>query len=210
MLIILLLLFRTGSFAELDSITPLQSMSDNGTTLVSKEGSFELGFFSPGSSSNNRYVGIWYKSIPVQTLVWVANRCNPINGSSGMLTINNKGSLVILDQNKNLVWAMNVSKQATKPKVELLDSGNLVIREEEDTNSENYLWQSFDYPSDTLLPEMKLVSDLRTGLNWRLLVWKNWDDPCSSDFLTWGIEFDEQLHTIPEAKEFIKADHGME
>ena len=198
MLIILLLLFRTGSFAELDSITPRQSMSDNGTTLVSKEGSFELGFFSPGSSSNNRYVGIWYKNIPVQTVVWVANRCNPIYGSSGMLTINNKGSLVILDRNKNVVWETTVSKQATKPKVELLDSGNLVITEEEDTNSDKYLWQSFDYPSDTFLPGMKLGWDLRTGLNRQLSAWKNWDDPCSGEF-TWGIEFNLELRKFPEA-----------
>ena len=196
MLTILVLLVCTGSLAVLDSITPYQSMSD-GTTLVSVQGSFELGFFSPGGSSKNRYLGIWYKNIPIRTVVWVANRCTPINGSSGILTINDTGNLVLSDQNKSVVWSTRVSKQAKKPKVELLDSGNLVVREEEDTNLENYLWQSFDNPSDTFLPEMKLGWDLRTGLNRRLSAWKNWDDPCSSDF-TWGIEFDEQLHTFPE------------
>ena len=34
-----------------DSITQFQSLSD-GTTLVSKDGSFALGFFSPGNSTN--------------------------------------------------------------------------------------------------------------------------------------------------------------
>ena len=89
-------------------------------------------------------------------------------------------------------------KQTKKPKVELLDSGNLVITEEMDTNLENCLWQSFNYPTDTLLPGMKLGWDLRTGLNRRLSAWKNWDDPCSADF-TWVIEFDIQLHKLPEA-----------
>ena len=191
MLIIFIMLVCTVSFALLDSLS-------DGITLVSKEGSFELGFFSPGSASKSRYLGIWYKNIPVQTVVWVANRCKPINGSSGLLTINNTGSLVLSDQNKSVVWSMRLSKQAMKPKLELLDSGNLVVREEEDTNPENYLWQSFDYPSDTLLPGMKFGWDLRTGLNRRLSAWKNWDDPCSADF-TWVIEFDIQLHKLPEA-----------
>ena len=45
-----------------DSIRMDQSISD-GETLVSSGKSFELGFFSPGSS-NNRYLGIWYKNEP--------------------------------------------------------------------------------------------------------------------------------------------------
>ena len=65
-----------------DSINVLQPMSD-GETLVSKGGKFEFGFFSPGNS-HKRYVGIWYKNIPIQTVVWVANRANPINDSSGI------------------------------------------------------------------------------------------------------------------------------
>ncbi|GMN32314.1 hypothetical protein TIFTF001_041712 [Ficus carica] len=93
---------------------------------------------------------------------------------------------------------MSSTIQAEKPIVELLDSGNLVLRDEEDTNSENYLWQSFDYPSDTLLAGMKMGWDLRTGLKRCLSAWKSWDDPCPGDF-TYGIEFDPQLHTFPEA-----------
>ncbi|PON53005.1 S-receptor-like serine/threonine-protein kinase [Parasponia andersonii] len=195
-LIILVSIFVTGSIAQLDSITSLQPMRD-GTTLVSKGGSFELGFFSPGNGSRIRYLGIWYKKIPVQTVVWVVNRCNPISDSSGLLSLSDTGNLVLLEQNKTLIWSTKLSKQAKKRKVELLDSGNLVVREEDDTNSENYLWQSFDYPSDTLLPGMKLGWDLRTGLNRRLSAWKSWDDPCSSG-LTWGIDFDKQRQTFPE------------
>ena len=108
----------------------------DGTTLVSKEEMFEFGFFGLGNSKN-RYVGIWLKKIPVQTVDWVANRCNP------------NGSLVLLSQNKSVVLFTNSSKQAKKPIAQLLHAGNLVLREEGDINSENYLWQSFDYPSDT-------------------------------------------------------------
>ena len=82
-----------------NTLTLSQSVCDGGTrTLVSKDGSFELGFFSPGSS-RNRYVGIWYKNIPVRTVVWVANRNNPINDSSGFLMLDNTGNVVLVSNN---------------------------------------------------------------------------------------------------------------
>ncbi|GAY53028.1 hypothetical protein CUMW_146300 [Citrus unshiu] len=182
---ILLFFLSESSFAS-DTITSSQSLSD-GRTLVSKDGSFELGFFSPGSSKN-RYVGIWYKNMPVKTVVWVANRINPINDSSGVLVVNKTGNLVLTSQNKSVVWSANLSKEVRTPVVlQLLDSGNLVLRGERDGDSETYLWQSFDYPSDTLLPGMKLGWDFKTGLERRITSWKSSDDPSPGDFI-WKIE----------------------
>ncbi|KAL4619308.1 hypothetical protein ACB092_06G069700 [Castanea dentata] len=188
----LLFLFFKVSFA-VDSITPSQSISD-GSTLVSKEGSFELGFFSPGSSKN-RYLGIWYKNIPVRTVVWVANRLNPINDSSGLLMINRTSSLVLMSNNKSVVWSTGLGTQiqANNPVLQLLDSGNLVLK---DGNSGISLWDSFDYPSDTLLPGMKMGWDLRKGIKRRFTAWKSPDDPSPGDF-TYGIEM--QPHSYPEA-----------
>ncbi|KAG4968051.1 hypothetical protein JHK87_033702 [Glycine soja] len=152
----------------------------DGVSLVSKGGKFEFGFFSPGYSQK-RYVGIWYKNIPIQTVVWVANKANPINDSSGIITLNSTGNLV-LTQNAYLVWYTNNShKQAQNPVVVLLDSGNLVIKNEEETDPEVCLWQSFDYPSDTLLPGMKLERNIRTGHEWKLTSWKNPNDPSPGD-----------------------------
>ncbi|XP_050240411.1 receptor-like serine/threonine-protein kinase SD1-8 isoform X2 [Quercus robur] len=174
-----------------DSISKSESLSE-GITLVSKHESYALGFFRPGNSSN-RYLGIWYNNIPVRTVVWVANRLNPINDSSGMLMVNSSGSLVLLSQNRTVAWSANSTKRARNPIVQLLDSGNLVLREENEENPENYLWQSFDYPSDTWLPGMKLGWDLRTGLERRLTAWKSPDDPSPGE-LSWGVE----LHNYPE------------
>ncbi|XP_024028007.1 G-type lectin S-receptor-like serine/threonine-protein kinase At4g27290 isoform X2 [Morus notabilis] len=187
-------LFHT-TFSKVDSINLFQSISD-GETLVSNEGIFKLGFFSPGTSKK-RYLGIWYKNIPVQTVVWVANRCDPINDSSGLFRINSTGSLVLLYQNKSVVWSTSSFKKAQKPIAQLLDSGNLVLRDEEDTNLGTYLWQSFDYPSNIILPGMKIGWDMRTGLKRRVSAWKNTNDPCPGD-LTFGVEFDPQLQTFPE------------
>jgi hypothetical protein len=108
----LVFLYRFSNAA--DSITQSQSLRDN-MTLVSKDGSFELGFFNPGSSKN-LYLGIWYKNIPVQTVVWVANRLNPINDSSGVLMVNSSRSLVLLSRNSTtVVWSANSTKQASNP-----------------------------------------------------------------------------------------------
>lgn len=64
-----MLVLILGASAATDNITPRQSIRD-GTTLVSVDGTFELGFFSPVDSTN-RYLGIWYKDFP-DTVVWIA------------------------------------------------------------------------------------------------------------------------------------------
>ncbi|KAH7522694.1 hypothetical protein FEM48_Zijuj07G0165800 [Ziziphus jujuba var. spinosa] len=184
---IFLLIFFTEISRAADIIYGTQSITGN-STLVSKDGNFEMGFFTP-SGSTNRYVGIWYKDIPVKTVVWVANQQNPINDSSGTLMINSTGHLVLSRKN-GVVWSTNPTKPIQAPMLQLLDSGNLVVRDE---NSENYLWQSFDYPCDTLLPGMKLGWDLKTGLQRRLVSWKSSDDPFPGD-LTWEID----INNYPE------------
>ncbi|KAL9345944.1 hypothetical protein Peur_060797 [Populus x canadensis] len=186
-----LLLFLFKFSTALDSISPSEFMID-GKTLVSGKGTFELGFFSPGISKKS-YLGIWYKNIPVRTIVWVANRRNPINDSSGLLKVDNCCNIVLLSNNTNtVVWSSNSTKKASSPILQLLDSGNLVLREKNDGSS-GLLWQSFDYPCDTMLPGMKFGWDLRTGFDWRLSSWKSSDDPSPGDF-TMGIE----RESIPE------------
>jgi hypothetical protein len=190
-----ILFFFSGFSHAVDTINQSQSISDGGSgrTLVSKDGSFELGFFSPGSSTNC-YFGIWYKNIPLKTVVWVANRRNPIKDLSGVLMVNGSGNLILLDQIRTVVWSANSTNEAQNPIAQLLESGNLVLRDDQEReNPENYLWQIFDYPSDTLLPGMKLGWDLRTGLERCISAWKSLDDPSPGE-LTCGI----QLHNYPE------------
>ncbi|XP_012459293.1 G-type lectin S-receptor-like serine/threonine-protein kinase At4g27290 isoform X2 [Gossypium raimondii] len=181
-----LVIFSQASTA-IDTLSQLDSLTD-GMTLVSGDGSFQLGFFSPGSSKN-RYLGIWYNNIPMQTVVWVANRVNPINDSTGLLKIQSNGKILLQVQNTTAVWCTNLTARVENPVLQLLDSGNLVVRDGKDSEPENYLWQSFDYPSDTMLPGMKIGIDLRTGLHRRLAAWKNWDDPSPGD-LTYGVELE--------------------
>ncbi|KAL6284241.1 hypothetical protein ACE6H2_015170 [Prunus campanulata] len=162
-----------------DIITPSVSISD-GETLVSSGGSFKLGFFSPGNSSN-RYLGIWFNEISPQKVVWVANRENPLTHlSAGALNITDQGALVLLsDTNRNsIVWSSNTSRKfIRKPVAQLLESGNLVVKD-----GNELVWQSFDYPTDNLLPGMKLGWNSKTGLNKVLSSWKDADDPAPGAF----------------------------
>lgn len=173
-------------------ISRSQTLID-GESLASEGGTFELGFFSPGSSTH-RYLGIWYKNIPIRTVVWVANRKTPIKDGIGVFMINSTGSIVVTRRTSGDIWSTNSFKDAKSPVLQLLDSGNLILRDEKGTNSDFYLWQSFDYPSDTLLPGMKLGWDLRTGLDRQLSSWRNSDDPSPGELRN-GIE----LHEFPQA-----------
>ncbi|EOY12717.1 Serine/threonine kinases,protein kinases,ATP binding,sugar binding,kinases,carbohydrate binding, putative [Theobroma cacao] len=171
---------------EFDTIDTTRSIKD-GETIVSAGGVFEVGFFSP-SVTNKRYLGIWYKKSNT-TVVWVANREVPLNDSSGVLKVTNQGILILLDNNGSTVWSSNSSTSARTPVAQILDSGNLVVKDETDGNPQNFMWQSFDYPCDTFLPNMKIGKDLVTGLDRYLSSWKETNDPFRGNF-TYGFDLD--------------------
>ncbi|XP_059660626.1 G-type lectin S-receptor-like serine/threonine-protein kinase At4g27290 [Cornus florida] len=167
-----------------DQLSPYQSVSGN-LTLVSAGKKFRLGFFSP-TNSRNQYLGIWYDGIPTQTVVWVANRDNPLNDSSGILRIGDDGNLILQDQAERVVWSTNIKNSSSKSTTvaQLLDSGNLVLRH---GSRDGYIWQSFDHPSDTMLAGMKLGIDSKNGLDRYLTSRKSADDPAPGEF-SFGID----------------------
>ncbi|KAL6333291.1 hypothetical protein AAG906_028474 [Vitis piasezkii] len=142
----LLLFLMLPLCSSTDTITPNQPFRD-GDLLVSKESRFALGFF------------IWYNTIREQTVVWVLNRDHPINDTSGVLSINTSGNL-LLHRGNTHVWSTDVSSSSVNPTV-----AQLVV------------WQGFDYPTDNLIPHMKLGLNRRTGYNRFLTSWKSPTDP---------------------------------
>ncbi|KAL5730613.1 hypothetical protein ACHQM5_003414 [Ranunculus cassubicifolius] len=177
-----LLLFSYTPTVMAYTMNPSDSIMD-GQTLNSQSGTFQLGFFTPSARSKKRYLGIWYTSVPAQTVVWVANRDSPILDTSGVLKIDSTGNLVILvNQTGRVIWSSNSSKSVESPIVEFLESGNLVLKDSRNHDKDSYVWQSFDYPTDTLLPGMKLGSNRITGARWYLSSWKNVVDPSHGDF----------------------------
>ncbi|KAL0362741.1 UNVERIFIED_CONTAM: G-type lectin S-receptor-like serine/threonine-protein kinase [Sesamum calycinum] len=117
---------------ETDTINVTHGIVD-GETMVSSVGMFELGFFSPGNS-RSRYVGMWYKNVTVMTVVWVANREAPLTSTSGVLRVTEPGILVHLNDTNNIIRFVHT------PVAQLLDSGNLVVKDANDDRQENYLW----------------------------------------------------------------------
>ncbi|CAO2043884.1 unnamed protein product [Urochloa humidicola] len=153
-----------------DTLSQGSNITDS-ETLVSANGTFTLGFFSPGVSTK-RYLGVWF-SVSRDAICWVANGDSPINGNSSVLMVSNTGSLILLDGAGQIAWSTNTSG-ATSAEAQLLNSGNLVVR---DRGSSGILWQSFDHPSNTLLSGMKLGKNTWTGDEWYLTSWRSADDP---------------------------------
>lgn len=179
--------FPTIAFS-VDTLTSTQSLTNNHTLVSSPAQLFELGFFTPDNS--RWYFGIWYKKIPVTTFVWVANRDQPLSNPSNTFKFGDQGSIVVVNESGTIFWSSNQT-QAVNPVVQLLDSGNLVVREE--SNTDKYLWQSFDYPTDTLLPGMKLGWDLDANMDRYLTSWNNPNDPSTGAY-----SFKLDFHGFPE------------
>lgn len=120
--------------------------------------------------------------------LWIANRDNPITDTSGSLMIAPDGRLVISHSEGQVIALSATPTAATNLTAILLDNGNFVLRQLNSTGFVNRtLWQSFDYPTDTLLPGMKLGINLRTGHIWSLTSWVNDQVPASGSF-TFGLD----------------------
>ncbi|KAK8493743.1 hypothetical protein V6N12_034392 [Hibiscus sabdariffa] len=142
---------------------------------------FELGFFSPGNSIL-RYVGIWYK-FDSEAVVWVANRNKPISGRNGVLRIEADGKLVVRDGNNSLVWSSNVSGSSNDTAAKLLDNGNFALsRDDSIGDTSRDLWQSFDEPTDTFLPGMRVPVSTKIGEYQPYRSWKSPDDPSPGNY----------------------------
>ncbi|XP_031284089.1 G-type lectin S-receptor-like serine/threonine-protein kinase At2g19130 [Pistacia vera] len=166
-----------------DTIFANQSLSGD-RTIVSEGGTFELGFFKPGNSSNY-YIGIWYKKVSEKNVVWVANRNKPISDRYSSVLRISGGNLVLFNESRIPIWSTNLnstnSTGSASIEAVLLDEGNLVLRNWS-SNSSMPLWQSFENPTDTWLPGMKIRRNKRTKENQLLTSWKNKEDPASGLF----------------------------
>ncbi|KAI3723092.1 hypothetical protein L2E82_34436 [Cichorium intybus] len=162
---------------------------------------FILKFFSFGTSISP-YLGIFYNPNQRRTRgqyddyhlygtdkpVWVANRNNPITDIYGKLTIDVHGKLSILSDAGTVVDLFSPTPVLTRnASATLLDTGNFLLQElYPDGSVKRLLWQSFDYPTDTLLPGMKLGIDLKTGHRWSLTSWRRKDLPADGSFTLSG------------------------
>ncbi|EOA33630.1 hypothetical protein CARUB_v10019792mg [Capsella rubella] len=172
-LVILFQLCSIVSCSTSNSISRNQTIRD-GDSLISEDESFEVGFFSP-KNSTLRYVGIWYKNIEPQTVVWVANREKPLLDHSGVLKIADDGNLVVVNGQNVTVWSTSVKPESNNTVAVLLGTGDLVLSS--DSDRRRWCWESFNNPTDTFLPGMMVRVNPSLRENRSFIPWKSENDP---------------------------------
>ncbi|KAH1054656.1 hypothetical protein AAZX31_08G344800 [Glycine max] len=121
--------------------------------LVSPNGMFSAGFLAIGENAYS--FAIWFTEPHFHspnTVTWMANRDQPVNGKGSKLSLTHAGNIVLVDAGFNTAWSSNTASLAPA-ELHLKDDGNLVLRELQGT----ILWQSFDFPTDTLVPGQPLT-----------------------------------------------------
>ncbi|KAI4989640.1 hypothetical protein ZWY2020_036957 [Hordeum vulgare] len=194
----LVILFLPLSASD-DRLVPGKPLSPS-NIIVSDGGTFALGFFNPSNSTPSKlYLGIWYNDISEFTVVWVANRETPgTNNTSSppMLSLTNTSNLIISEGNSGgrVLWTtanMTTTIGSSTPTAVLMNTGNLVIR----SGNGTMLWQSFDHPTDTFLPGMKMrIKYSSRDTDDHLVSWKGPSDPSPGRF-SWGGNPDAPLQT---------------
>ncbi|XP_008355196.2 putative receptor protein kinase ZmPK1 [Malus domestica] len=140
------------------------SVQDDSDFLTSPDESFTCGFYGVGT--NAFWFSIWFTKSIDRAVVWTANRDRPVNGLGSRLSLRRDGAMVLTDVDGTAVWGTNVNSSSSRADMAvLLDSGNLVLKDKRG----KVLWQSFDIPTHTLLPNQpftkskKLISTLGKG-----------------------------------------------
>ncbi|KAL6624738.1 hypothetical protein ACP70R_032059 [Stipagrostis hirtigluma subsp. patula] len=176
--IVLLSSFTVGFATSVtDTLSEGHNITDS-ETLVSSNGVFTMGFFSPGVSTY-RYLGVWF-SVSRDAVCWVANRERPLNSTSGVLVLDTVGRLLLIDGSSGeTIWSSSNSSTTAPAVMKLLESGNLVVR---DQSNGMIIWQSFDHLSNTLLAGMKMGWSNWTGVEWHLTSWRSADDPSPGSY----------------------------
>ncbi|XP_065873278.1 putative receptor protein kinase ZmPK1 [Euphorbia lathyris] len=135
------------------------SVEDSEDVLVSPNGVFSAGFYPIGT--NSYCFAVWF-SVPSCTrrdctTVWMANRDFPVNGRRSKISLQEDGNLILTDAGKSIAWSTD-SMSLSSTELILSNLGNLVLQ---DAAENVVLWQSFDSPTDTLLPLQQFTKDMQ-------------------------------------------------
>ncbi|KAM7473994.1 hypothetical protein LguiB_021237 [Lonicera macranthoides] len=86
-------------------------------------------------------------------VLWCANRDNPVRENATLHFTADSG-LELKDVDGTLVWSTNTSALPVT-RLNISDGANLMLLDSKD----NVIWQSFDYPTDTWLPNQNISSN---------------------------------------------------
>ena len=124
------------------------SVERDSDVLISPAKTFTCGFQAVGT---NAYIlAIWFTADPTKKDVWSANRDRPVNGRQSRLSLRRDGRMELVNAGGEVVWQTETTGGWS---LDLLDSGNLVVK----GAAGEELWQSFHFPTHTLLPGQPLT-----------------------------------------------------
>lgn len=131
----------------------MEYIDNNGIFLLSNGSVFGFGFVTSSVSDSTSYLlAVVHKAS--SSIVWTANANSPVS-LSDRFVFNKDGNAYLQSAGSN-VWIANISgKGATS--MQLLDSGNLVVLGKD---SSSPLWQSFSYPTNTLLSGQSFIDGM--------------------------------------------------
>jgi len=152
-----------------DSLKPGDTLNNTDTAILrSKKGKYSLGFGSP-TGDDNCYLFVFNVNKNVQ--VWVSDGNQHVHKDSAVLSLNRSGVLKIESQRGNPIILYSPPQPINNTKATLLDTGNFVLQQLHPNGTKTLLWQTFDYPTQTLLPTQKLGVNHKTGHHWLLVSW---------------------------------------
>ncbi|KAE8706886.1 G-type lectin S-receptor-like serine/threonine-protein kinase RLK1-like [Hibiscus syriacus] len=117
----------------------------------SPSGFFEFGFYRQGSGYA---AGIWLVGRPENTTVWTANRNDPPVSASSTLEFTAQGTLLLRTESGAQKIIANTSSSGSVDSACMLDMGNFVLYQ-----NRSVVWESFDFPTDTILGGQNLRGD---------------------------------------------------
>ncbi|KAK3211570.1 hypothetical protein Dsin_016276 [Dipteronia sinensis] len=131
------------------SLTPTKTSS-----WMSKSGLYAFGFYQRGNGGYS--IGVFVAGIPEKTVVWTARRDDPpVSSNATLLFTTADGKLVLQTGQCQDTYIADVSQ--TVSYASMLDTGNFVLYD-----SDGHIrWQSFEHPTDTLLPTQRLSAGMK-------------------------------------------------
>ncbi|XP_057449777.1 G-type lectin S-receptor-like serine/threonine-protein kinase LECRK3 [Lotus japonicus] len=134
--------------------TSTLSTTDNDAWL-SPSGEFAFGFRQLNGTTLFM-VAIWYNKIPDKTIVWNAKTHDDdslVQAPSGSQVQLTSGGLMLTSPQGESIWTAQPNTPVSY--ATMLDSGNFVLVNQ----SSVFVWESFNFPTDTLLPNQSLELD---------------------------------------------------
>ncbi|KAL5566507.1 hypothetical protein UlMin_029671 [Ulmus minor] len=123
------------------------SATENSSPWLSDLGDFAFGFQQLKGQSDLFLLCIWYAKIPDKTIVWYASTDQPVPRQSKLNLTSDQGLVLTSLQGQEL-WKSELLGLGDVSHGVMSVSGSFVLQ----SSSSETLWESFQVPSDTLLP----------------------------------------------------------